>query len=113
MKMTILILFAAMMIPAYAAEEPERPISGVPYLRTQVVGMSKGKKQVRIMVWAKNIPLEMRAYRFKGDPKPIVSKIEKGDHLDTTVSTRNNYSVEVLWEGRVVMAESYSSKNGL
>ena len=113
MKMTILILFAAMLITAYAAEDPERPISGVPYLRTQVVGMSQGKKQVRIMVWAKNIPLEMRAYRFKGDPKPIISKVEKGDHLDTTVSTRSNYSVEVLWSGKVVMAESSSSKNGL
>ena len=114
MKTIILLALSfAFLLPVGAVEESDQPIRGVPYLRTSILKMSKGKKTVRIMVWAKNIPLTMRAYKFKGDPKPSVQNVAKGKTLDTQLVGQNSYRVEVIHNGVVIVKHAALSKSGL
>lgn len=109
----LLALSFVFILPVGAVDESNRPIPRFPYLRTSVLKMGKGTKTVRIMVWAKNIPLTMKAYKFKGDPRPSVQSVAKGATLDTQLLGKTDYCVEVWYQGRILMKQSARSKTGL
>jgi len=106
----ILIAIILSSLPLSAGDSA--PVKGFPYLRTQIVGMSKGEKTVRIMVWAKDVPLTLRAFRVPNDRDPLVQKVAKGATADIKFRATNNYIIQVEWEGKVISKITPRNKGG-
>jgi len=102
---TIFAAFLLSVLPAASAEK---------YLITQVVGMGKGTRTVKVIARAPaSTHLTVETYTTTTDDKPKKRTIPAGQTVTFEYSARTDYRVRLMHGERVIAEESSRSKQGL